>query len=233
MSTPKEGSEKHDDDGDNNVVTFPLDEVPEKVASPTTDPTATDATQASARIDKAVAAARQLFSNNAANDNNGSIVGEGEESTSDSDPTSEDDSEAGEAEEPASRHPSRLLRANSTQRGRATTAWIGTGPPIVGAPIFPHAGQGRAAFAMDRGQRVKAWAMAAKGGRTPDKMRIHQTCKELDWPLLDEAVGKEVDCLWRNKTWEPRERCSVTKDFLWSAGTRRRTSSTLTRFGLW
>lgn len=202
VSTPKEGNAKHDDDGDNNVVTFPLDEVPEKVASPTTDPTETDAPQASARIDNAVAAARQLFGNNAVNDNNGSIVGEGEESTSDSEPTSDDDSEAGEAEEPASRHPSRLRRANPTQRGRATTAWIGTGPPIVGAPIFPHTGQGRAALAMDQGQRVKAWAMAAKGGRTPDKMRIHQARKEPDWPLFDEAVCKEVDSLWRNRTWE-------------------------------
>lgn len=49
--------------------------------------------------------------------------------------------------------------------------------------------------------RIVGWALAAKGGRTPDKMRICQALREPDWLLLENAIKKEVSSLWNNGTW--------------------------------
>jgi len=77
------------------------------------------------------------------------------------------------------RSSARLLRSHPPQRGHAGTA------------------------AATAGTRLGAigWALATKGGRATDKMRIHQARRAPDWAAFDVAVKAEVDALWRNGSW--------------------------------
>lgn len=60
----------------------------------------------------------------------------------------------------------------------------------------------RLTAATTSGAPILGWALAAMGGRSPDKMRIDQARREPDWPDFDKAVKAEVDALWDQGTWE-------------------------------
>jgi len=138
--------------------------------------------------------------------------------------------EAGNAGGPAaSRHPTRLLRANPPHRGHASAAWVPAGPaaPLRGhasAAWVPatgpqprllggHHSRGPRASVRTRGwsaahtpppeaKALRAWAMAASASAGPDKMHIRRAMREADWAEFDTANRKEVDALWANGTWE-------------------------------
>lgn len=50
-----------------------------------------------------------------------------------------------------------------------------------------------------RGSAAAAWALAANGAHSPEKLLIHQAPKEHDWDLFDAAVKREVDSLWQTR----------------------------------
>jgi len=154
-----------------------------------------------ASIDAAIAAARVLASSARANatasdDLDGSDVGcEGTSGSEDADSAPEDGDVVAAAptdsrpcpppradaatEAFTSRSPVRLLRAHPPQRGHASTA---------AATAGTHLG-------------AIGWALATKGGRATDKMRIHQARRAPVWAAFEVAVKAEVDALWQNGTW--------------------------------
>jgi len=69
--------------------------------------------------------------------------------------------------------PVRLLRAHPPQRGHASTAAATAGTQLGAI----------------------GWALATKGGRATDKMRIHQARRAPVWAAFDVAVKAEVDAL--------------------------------------
>jgi len=168
---------------------------------PTGDSTAPPA---AASIGAAVAAARVLTSSARANataspaSDDGDVGGEDTSGSEGDDSAAEDGDVAtaaptalrpcpssGDNSAPrvfASRSSVRLLRAHPPQRGHASTAVV---------------------TAATAGTRLGAigWALATKGGRAADKMRIHQARRAPDWAAFDAAVKAEVDALWRNGTW--------------------------------
>jgi len=154
-----------------------------------------------ASVDAAIAAARVLASsarvNATASDDTdgGDVGGESTSGSEDADSAPEDGDVVAAAptdSQPCpppradaatvvfpSRSSARLLRSHPPQRGHAGTA------------------------AATAGTRLGAigWALATKGGRATDKMRIHQARRAPDWAAFDVAVKAEVDALWRNGTW--------------------------------
>jgi len=148
-----------------------------------------------ASIDAAIAAACVLASSaranaTASNDSDGGDVGgEGTRESEGADSVPEDGDVVAEAltvSRPCppprvyaatgaftSRSLVRLLRAHTPQRGHASTA-AATAGTLLGAI---------------------GWALATKGGRATDKMRIHQAQRAPDWADFEVAVKAEVDAL--------------------------------------
>eukprot|EP00170_Pyropia_yezoensis_P002234 contig_9357_g2238 len=189
------------------------------IDGPDTPAPTTTVQQQSSSIDEAVAAARNLVNtgtSSGATAAAGGTTGEKETGASgaESDTSSgfetaddnDDNSGAATMDDGSlpSRHTARLPRANpkpATGRGNATAAWAANRPSIL---HDAHAGRRpmRLSAAATSGTHILGSALAAKGGRSPDKMRIDQARRQTDLPVFEKAVNTEVDALWAQGTWK-------------------------------
>lgn len=150
------------------------------------------------QIADAVSAAQNLVAGNAGGVDLAADVGEENEaqdrgsdqyeasdggSDSDAPPPLASDSEEEQhsAEDPASCHPARLLRAQPPRRAHATAAWVSPAEPRVAVGDGTHT-TGQISPPIGSGRGLHAWALAASAGSGHDKMHIRRAMKAADWP---------------------------------------------------